>query len=63
MPPVGGGGGAETDNEKDLLAVLFPESVTCTVKENCPVWVVVPPNRPELFRLKPCGKEPAAIFH
>ena len=40
LPPVVGA--AATGNENALLAELFPASVTWTVNEKVPVWVVVP---------------------
>jgi hypothetical protein len=46
-----------------LLTLVFPASVTCTAKENCPIWVGVPLNWPELVRVNPCGNDPDAILH
>jgi hypothetical protein len=46
-----------------LLTVVFPASVTRTAKENCPIWVGVPLNWPELVRVNPCGNDPDAILH
>jgi hypothetical protein len=61
--PLGCGAGAETVSENDLLAVLFPASLTTTVKENCPVCVVEPLNSPVLLKENPCGNEPDATCH
>ena len=52
-----------TVRPKDLLVVLFVESVTFAVKENVPVWVVVPVNWPALVSAKPWGNDPDARLH
>ena len=53
----------KTATENVLLTVVFPASVTCAAKENCPTWVGVPLNWPELVRVNPCGNDPDAILH
>jgi hypothetical protein len=47
---------------RDWVAVCWgeDESVTCTVKANCPVWVVVPESDPAEFTVTPVGSVPEA---
>ena len=39
------------------------ESATCTLKLNCPVWVVVPDIDPEVCNVIPVGRVPVASVH
>jgi hypothetical protein len=45
------------------LALRLLESVTCTVKVDCPGAVGVPVMAPPLLKVKPAGRLPEVILH